>query len=102
MIFSKVILQIVVVEIVLRFPTLVTTVAEVTALMLLPTVRVQLVVSIESLSAETTLRMPLEPTLINGSRIVVSKFLVLSKLGKCEELMFMREHFLVSCAKIAD
>ena len=84
MIFPKVILQIVIIEIVLRFPAFIATVTEVTALMLLSTVRVQLVVPIKSLSTETTFGMPLEPTLINGPRVVVSKLLVLPQFSKCE------------------
>lgn len=72
-----------------------------TALMFLSAVRIQLIVAVESLSTETTLGMPFESTLVNSPRIIVSELLVLPKLGKCEQLMFVREDFLVTCTKIA-
>jgi hypothetical protein len=72
-----------------------------TSLMLLSTVRVQFIVSVEPLSTETALRMAFKPALINGTRVVISKFLVLPKLGECKEFVFMREDFLVPRAKIA-
>jgi hypothetical protein len=72
-----------------------------TTLMLLSTVRVQFIVAVEPLSTETALRMAFEPALINGTRVVIPKFLVLPKLGECEEFVFMGEDFLVPCTEIA-
>lgn len=76
-------------------------IADVASLVALATVSVQLVVAVESSPTETTLGMPFEPTLVDRTRVVVSKLLMPLKLGSCEQLVFMGEDFLVSRAKIA-
>jgi hypothetical protein len=68
---------------------------------LLPTVSIQLVISIESLLAEATLWMSFKPRLVDCSWVVVSVFLVLPKLTEGEQFVFMGEHFFVPCAKVA-
>ncbi len=44
--------------------------------------------------------MTLKSALIDGTRIVVTKFLVLAKFADCKELMLMSEDFLIPCTKI--
>lgn len=69
-------------------------------LVLLPTMGVQFIVTVESLATKATFRMPFESGLIDGSGVVISKLFVLSKFPGCEQLMFVGEHFLVAGAKI--
>lgn len=69
-------------------------------LVLLSAVRVKLVIAIESPSAETALRVPLESALINRSRVIIAELLVLLQLLLREELMLMCKDLLVPRAKI--
>jgi hypothetical protein len=71
------------------------------ALVLVPAMCVKLVVSVEALTTEAALRMTLETALVNSARIVVAELLVLSELGKGEELVFVGKDFLVSRTQIA-
>jgi hypothetical protein len=77
-IFSKVHLEGVVVDVVLLLPApTVLAIAYVAAFVLVPTMRVKLVVSIESLATEATLRVSLESALVDCAGVVVTEFLVL-------------------------
>lgn len=69
--------------------------------MLISAMGVQLIIAVESLPAETTLRMALETALVHGSRVVVAEFFVLAKFGYREQFMFVCEDFLVPCAQVA-
>ena len=44
--------------------------------------------------------MTLESALIDGTRIVVTEFLVLANFADCEELVLMGEDLLIPCTKI--
>lgn len=102
MIFSKVLLQVVVIAEILRLFTAVTlAIADVTTFMLLSAVSIQFVVPIEPVSTESTFWMALETTLVNGSWVVVSEFLMPLELGKCKEFMFVCEDLFVSRTQIA-
>ena len=101
MVLAKVVLERVVVDIVLLLTTTVTSIADVAAFVLVTTMRVQLVVAIETFSTKATFRVSLEPTLVNGAWVVVTEFLVLSQLRKCEEIVFVSKDFFISCTKIA-
>lgn len=68
--------------------------------MLISAMGVELIIAVESLSAEATLRMALETALVHGSRVVVAEFFMLAKFGYREQFMFMREDFLVPCAQV--
>ena len=68
--------------------------------MLFPTVSVQFVVAVESLPAEAALWMTFEAGLIYGPGVVITKSFMLPKFAKCEQLVFMGEDFLISCAQI--
>lgn len=70
-------------------------------LVLLSTMCVQLVVAVEALATEAALRVALETTLINSARVVVAELLVLSKLGKGEELVFVGENLLIPRTQVA-
>jgi hypothetical protein len=97
----EVLLQFLVVQIVLRISASISSVTYVTSFVLLPTVGIQLVISIESLLAEATLWMSLKSRLVDCSRVVVSVFLMLPKLTEREQFVFMGEHLFVPCAKVA-
>lgn len=76
-VFSKVVLKRVIIDIVLLLAAAVTSVANVAALVLVSTVRIQLIVAIESLSAKPAFRVSLEAALIDGARVIVAELLVL-------------------------
>jgi len=63
-------LQTIIIDIILRLSA--SPIADKTSLMLLPTMHIQLILPIKSLSAESTFRMALETALIDCSRVVVS------------------------------
>lgn len=54
------------------------------AFMLLTTMGVQLVITIEALSTETTLGMPFETALVDGTGLVITILFVLSQLRVCK------------------
>ena len=82
MVFPKVHLERIVVDVVLLFPaSSLPAVANVAALVLVSAMSVKLIVAVEALSAEATFRMSLEATLIYCSRVIVAKLLVLSQIG---------------------
>jgi hypothetical protein len=53
------------------------------------------------LSAEATLRVAFEAGLINSTRIVVAKLLMLSQLAESEQFVFVGKDFLVASTEIA-
>lgn len=100
-VFSEVLLERIVIDKVLLLPASFSSVADVATLMLVATMRVELIVSVEALAAESTFRVSLETALINCARIVVAKFLVLLEVCEGEELVLVSEYFLVSSTQIA-
>lgn len=100
-VFPEVLLERIVVDIVLLLPASFSSVTDVAALMLVATMRVELIVSVEALSAESAFRVSLETTLINCAGVVVAKLLVFLEVCKGEELVLVSEHFLVSSTQIA-
>src|SRR5690242_17683687 len=96
----EVLLTRIIVDVVLLLSPAISTDTTVTALLLVSTMCVQLVVSVEALATEPTLGVSLKTTLIDCARIVVAKFLVLSQLSKGKELVLVRKDFLVSGTKI--
>ena len=97
----KVLFQLLVVEVVLRISATIPAIADVTSFVFLSTVRIQLIISIEPLSTESTLRVTPEAGLIYCAWVVVTVSLVLPQLAEREQLMFVGKDFFVSCAKIA-
>jgi hypothetical protein len=86
-------LQTAVVHIILRLtPSPVTYKA---ALMFLPTMNIQLVIPIESLSTEAALGMAFEATLVNGSWIIVSFPHMFIQLLVRKQFMFMGKDLLM-------
>ena len=101
MVTPKVLLQRTVIDVILLLAAPTPSIADMTSFMFVPTVNVQLIVSIESLSTETAFRMPLETALVDSARMIISEFLMLAQLLRGEELMLMGEDFLISRAQIA-
>lgn len=93
-------LQGIVILVVLLLPQIVPSLAYVALFMIVPAVRIQLIVAVKSLFAESTPRVTLETALIHSSRIIVAILLVIAKLCHCKELMLMCENFLISCTQI--
>lgn len=94
-------LERIVIDIVLLFSAAsFASIANVTALVLVSAMCVQLIVSIEALSAEAALGMAFETTLVNCAGIVIAKLLVLFQVLRGEELVLMREHLFVPCTQI--
>jgi hypothetical protein len=101
MIFLEMDLERIVVNVILLLSTPIATVADVTALVFISAVRVQLVVAVEALSTETTFWMAFEAALVDGTGVIVTELLVIAKFGVGEELVLVGEDFLVACAKVA-
>lgn len=100
-ILAEVELEGVVVQIVLRPKSSISSVANVTSLVLVSTMCEQLVISIESYSTEATFWMPFEAALIYSSWIIVTELLVFPQVFFREQLMLVCENLLVSRAKVA-
>lgn len=100
MVFTKMNVQGVVIDIVLRIAASSSPVADVAPLMLVSAMGKELVVAVEALAAKATFGVPLEATLINCSRIVVAVLFMFAKLCKGKEFMLVRKDFLVSRAEI--
>lgn len=75
-VFSEMLLERVVVNIILLLSPAVSPVTKVTSFMLVPTMGVELIVSVEALSAETAFRMTLEPALIYRSWVIIAELLM--------------------------
>lgn len=101
MLSSKVFLQLLVIEIILWIATAVPPITDMTSLMLLTAVIIELVVTVESLPTEATLWMTFEARLIDRSWIIVTVPFVLSQFAKREQFVLMSEDFFVPRAQIA-
>lgn len=78
MVLSEVHLERIVVDVILLLSTAsFAPIANVTAFVLVPAMRVEFVVSVESLPAKAAFRMALETALIDGAGVVVAELLVL-------------------------
>jgi len=93
--------QRVVIEVVLLLAVVIPTIANMTLLVLVATVSIQLIISVESLPAETALGMSLESALINCARVVITKFVVLFQFCRGEQLVLMSEDLFVARTQIA-
>lgn len=101
MVTPKVLLQRVVVDVILLLAAPTPSIANMASLMFVPTMNVQFIVPIESLSTETAFWMSLEAALVDSARMIISKLLMLAQLLWSEELMLMGEDFLIPGAQIA-
>ena len=77
---SEVLFQGVVVLVVLLLSPFIPSITDMASLVLISAMRVQFVIAVKSLDAESTLRMSLEATLVHSSGVVISKLFVLSQL----------------------
>ena len=100
MILSKVDLEGVVIDVVLRVSATISAVAQVAAFVTVTTMRKQLVVAVEALSTEATLGMTFETRLVLGTRNVVSMLLVPTQILDCKEIVFVGKDFFVAGAEI--
>ena len=88
----------IVIDIVLLLAVGGATVTNVAAFVLITAVGVELIVTVESLTTETTLGVTSETTLVNGSRFVVARLLVLAQLRCSKELMLVCKDLFVASA----
>jgi hypothetical protein len=100
MVFSEVNFEGVVVDKILLLPGTLAAVTDMAALVLVPTMCIQLVVSVEALTTEAALGMPFEAALIDRTGVIVAELLMLPKLRVCEKLVFVGEDFLVPRTEI--
>lgn len=98
MICCKVLLQLFIVEVILRVSSAISSVANVTSLVLLSTVIVKFIITVEPLLTETTFWMSLEARLINCAGIVITVLFVFSQFAKSEQFVFVGEDLFVSGA----
>ena len=101
MVTPKVLLQRIVVDVILLLAAPIPAIANMASFMFVPTMDVQFIVSIESLTTETAFRMPFETALVDSARVIISKLLMLAQLLWGKELMLMCEDLLISCTQIA-
>jgi hypothetical protein len=73
MIDSKVLFQRVVVNVILRLAASAPSIADMTTLVLVSAMSIQLVIAIKPYVTESAFRVALEPTLVDGARSVVSE-----------------------------
>jgi len=100
MVFSEVYLECIVVDKVLLLPCLIPPIANVTSLMLVSAMRVELIVTVKALSTETTFWMTLKPTLIDSPWIVIAELLMLAQFAKGKEIVLVGEDLFVPGAEI--
>ena len=74
----------VVVYIVLLLSAPFAAIADVASFMLVSAMRVKLVVAVEACSTESAFWVPLESALVDCTGIVITEFLVLLQVGRCE------------------
>lgn len=101
MVFPKVLLQRVVIDVILLLSSAVPAIAEVTSLMLVSTMHVEFIIAVEALTAEAAFGMTFESTLVYSSRIIVAKLFVFLQLGYGKQLMLVGEDFLIPGTEIA-
>ena len=80
MLFPEVNLKRVIVDIVLLFASLLSPIANVAPFVLVAAMNIELIVPIKSSLTESTVWMPLESALVDGSWIIVAELLVFPKL----------------------
>jgi hypothetical protein len=100
MIFSEVNFEGVVVDKILLLSGTLTTVTDMAPFVLVATVCIQLVVSVEALTTEAAFGVPFEAALIDRTGVIVAELLMLPELRVCEKLVFVGEDFLVPCTEI--
>lgn len=84
MVFLEVLLKSIVIDIVLVLAIARLSVTDVTSLMLVSAVSIQLVITVEALVTEFTFRVAFETTLVNSTGRIISEFFVLAKLRDSE------------------
>ena len=77
MIFAEVSFECIIVDKVLRVAAFIPSITNMTPLVLVSAVSIQLVVTIESLPAKSTFGMTFEASLIGCTRVVIAEFLML-------------------------
>lgn len=97
---GEMLLQCRIVKVILWISAAVPSVTDVAPLMLFPTMSVEFVISVEALPAKATFGVALEPRLVDGPGVVVTKPLVFSQVAKGEQFMFVRKDLFVSRAMI--
>ncbi len=70
-------------------------ITDMTSLMLFSAMNIKLIVTVETFPAKSTFWVPLEATLVYGTRIVIPKFLMSSQLARREQFMLMSKDLFV-------
>jgi len=96
----EVILQGTVVNVVLLLPIPRSSIADMAALVFVPTVSVEFIIPIEPLATETAFRVSSESTLVNRTGNIIAILLMPSQLCNGKEVMLMCKHFLVARTEI--
>lgn len=100
MVFLEVFLESIIVDVVLVLAIARLSVTDVTSLMLVSAVGIQLVVPIEALVTKFTFRVAFESTLVNSAGCIISKFLVLAKLRDSEQFVFVCKDLFIPSTQI--
>jgi hypothetical protein len=100
MVIPEVLLERVIIDVILLLPASVSSVTYVASFMLISTMRVELIITVEPPSTKPTLRMTPETTLVNCAWVIITELLVIAQFLGIEQLMLVGEHLLVPCAQI--
>ena len=99
--FTEMLLQAIVVHKVPRVVATSPAIADMTSLVPVTAMRIQLVIAVKPLPTEPTLWMTFEAALIYGARVVVAELFVPAKISGCEQLMLVGEDLLVAGTEVA-
>ena len=100
MILPKVSFQGIIIDVILLLPGLMSSVTDMASLMLVPTMRIELVVTVKTSLAEPAFWVAFEATLIYCSGVVVTKSLVSLQLASREELVLVGKDLFVPGAEV--
>lgn len=99
-IFLKVVLEGIIVNVVLMAAIIRLSVTYVTSLVLVPTVGIQLIITVEAFATEFTFGVAFETTLVNGTGVIIPVLFVLAKLRNGEKFMLVCEDLFIPSAQI--
>lgn len=100
MVSLEVLLESIIVDIVLVLAIARLSVTDVTSLVLVSAVGIQLVIPVEALVTEFTFRVAFKSTLVNSAGCIISKLFVLAKLRDSEQLVLVCKDLFIPSTQI--
>jgi hypothetical protein len=100
-VFLKMILESIVVDVVLMLAIARLSVTYVTSLMLVSAVGIQLIVPVEAFMTELAFWVAFETTLVNSTWVIIAELFVLAKLRDSKKFVFVCKDLFISSTQIA-